>query len=110
LGIACLPLVTQFPLLIWGAAAVVMIIYAMSLPERYEIACGAYAFAPVVTMAESGDYPGGGAGRAHLGDHRRRRLRCGCRLVAGSLAALVQQLAQIGVRYETIADTEYRFP
>jgi hypothetical protein len=57
LGIACLPLVTQFPLLIWGAAAVAMIIYAMSLPERYEIACGAYAFALVVTMAESGDYP-----------------------------------------------------
>jgi uncharacterized membrane protein YccC len=57
LGLACLPLVTPFPLLIWGAAAVAMIIYAMSLPERYEIACGAYAFALVVTMAESGDYP-----------------------------------------------------
>jgi Fusaric acid resistance protein-like len=57
LGIACLPLVTQFPLVIWAVAAIAMIIYAMSLPEHYEVACGAYAFALVVTMAESGDYP-----------------------------------------------------
>jgi Fusaric acid resistance protein-like len=57
LGLACLPMVTRFPLLIWTAAAVAMVIYAMSLPEHYEIACGAYAFALVVTMAESGEYP-----------------------------------------------------
>jgi hypothetical protein len=57
LGLACLPIATHFPLLIWTVAAVAMIVYAMSLPEHYEIACGAYAFALVVTMAESGEYP-----------------------------------------------------
>jgi uncharacterized membrane protein YccC len=32
-----------------------MIIYAMALPERYDIACGAYAFTLVVTLAVSGE-------------------------------------------------------
>ena len=31
-----------------------MIIYAMALPERYDIACGAFAFTLIVTLAASG--------------------------------------------------------
>jgi hypothetical protein len=56
LGLACLPFAPQAPLLIWMMAAIAMIVYAMSLPERYDIACGAYAFALVVTMAATGEY------------------------------------------------------
>jgi Fusaric acid resistance protein-like len=54
LGIACLPVAMHFPLLIWGAAAVAMVIYAMALPERYDIACAAFAFALIVTLAVNG--------------------------------------------------------
>ena len=56
-GLAWLPIAAHAPLLIWMAAAVALIVYAMALPQRYDIACGAYAFALIVTMAESGDYP-----------------------------------------------------
>jgi uncharacterized membrane protein YccC len=54
LGLACLPLAEHAPLLIWAAAACAMIVYAMALPERYDIACGAFAFTLIVTMAASG--------------------------------------------------------
>lgn len=54
LGLACLPLAAHAPLLIWGAAALAMIVYAMALPERYDIACGAFAFTLIVTLAVSG--------------------------------------------------------
>jgi uncharacterized membrane protein YccC len=53
-GIVCLPLAEHAPLLIWTMAAIAMIVYAMALPERYDIACGAFAFALVVTMAAQG--------------------------------------------------------
>ncbi len=33
-----------------------MIVYAMALPERYDIACGAYAFTLIVTLAASGEH------------------------------------------------------
>jgi hypothetical protein len=56
LALACLPVAGQAPLLIWSAAAAAMIIYAMALPERYDVSCGAYAFALIVTMAASGEY------------------------------------------------------
>lgn len=56
LGLACLPLATAAPLLLWAAAALAMIIYAMALPERYDIACGAYAFTLIVTLAASGEH------------------------------------------------------
>jgi hypothetical protein len=36
-----------------------MIVYAMALPERYDVACGAYAFALVVTLAATGGYTTG---------------------------------------------------
>ena len=54
LGLACLPLAAHFPLLIWAAAALAMIVYAMALPERYDIACGAFAFTLIITLAVSG--------------------------------------------------------
>jgi uncharacterized membrane protein YccC len=55
LGLACLPVAVDFPLLVWIAAAFAMIVYAMALPERYDIACGAFAFALIVTLASGGD-------------------------------------------------------
>ncbi len=56
IGLAFLPLVSAAPLAVWAAAAVAMIIYAMSLPERYDIACGAYAFTLIVTLAVGGEH------------------------------------------------------
>jgi hypothetical protein len=41
--------------LAWILAAMAMIIYAMALPERYDIACAAYAFTLMVTLAISGE-------------------------------------------------------
>jgi uncharacterized membrane protein YccC len=57
LAIACLPLAAHAPLAIWLAAATAMVAYAIALPEHYDIASGAYAFALIVTMAASGEYP-----------------------------------------------------
>jgi hypothetical protein len=56
LGLACLPVALDAPLLIWAAAALAMIIYAMALPERYDIACAAYAFTLIVTLAATGEH------------------------------------------------------
>jgi hypothetical protein len=56
LGIACLPLALPAPLLVWMAAALAMVIYAMALPERYDIACAAYAFTLMVTLAVTGEH------------------------------------------------------
>ncbi len=55
LGILCLPIALHVPPLAWTLAALAMIIYAMALPERYDIACGAYAFTLMVTLAISGE-------------------------------------------------------
>jgi len=56
LGIACLPLALHAPLLVWMAAALAMVVYAMALPERYDIACAAYAFTLMVTLAVTGEH------------------------------------------------------
>ena len=56
LGLACLPVADHMPILIWIAAAVAMVIYAVALPERYDVACGAFAFTLVVTLAATGDH------------------------------------------------------
>jgi hypothetical protein len=53
-GLACLPLVEHAPLLAWAAVAAAMIVYAMTLPDRYDIACGAFAFTLIVTLAIGG--------------------------------------------------------
>jgi hypothetical protein len=55
LGIACVPIALHIPPLAWILAAIAMIIYAMALPERYDIACAAYAFTLMVTLAISGE-------------------------------------------------------
>lgn len=55
LGLACLPIAIHAPILIWIAAAVAMVVYSMALPERYDIACAAYAFTLIVTMAATGE-------------------------------------------------------
>jgi uncharacterized membrane protein YccC len=55
LGLACLPIVPHAAVLIWVLAALAMIIYAMALPERYDIACGSYAFTLIVTLAVTGE-------------------------------------------------------
>ena len=56
MGLACLPLAIHVPIAVWMAAALAMIIYAMALPERYDIACAAYAFTLIVTMAATGEH------------------------------------------------------
>jgi hypothetical protein len=56
LGLICLPLATHAPAVLWGAAALAMILYGMALPKRYDIACGAFAFTLVVTLAASGEH------------------------------------------------------
>jgi len=56
LALACLPIAFHAPILIWLAAAVAMVIFAMATPERYDIASGAFAFALIVTLAASGEH------------------------------------------------------
>jgi len=56
LGLACLPLAEHAAIAVWVAAAVAMIVYAVALPERYDVACGAYTFTLVVTLAASGEH------------------------------------------------------
>ena len=55
-ALAFLPLATTMPVIVWAAAALAMVIYAMALPERYDIACGAYAFTLIVTLAVAGEH------------------------------------------------------
>lgn len=55
LGLLFLPIARHLPLLGWIAAALAMILYSMSLPERYDIACGAFAFTLIVTLVISGE-------------------------------------------------------
>ena len=59
LALACLPIAADAPLVIWVAAGLAMIVYAMALPEHYDVACGAYAFALVVMLAATGGYTTG---------------------------------------------------
>jgi hypothetical protein len=56
LALAFLPLAGHAPVVVWAAAALAMVIYAMALPERYDIACGAWAFTLIVTLAASGEH------------------------------------------------------
>jgi uncharacterized membrane protein YccC len=55
LGLACLPIASQLPMLIWTMAGLAMVVYAMALPERYDVACGAYALALIITLAVRGE-------------------------------------------------------
>ncbi len=55
LGIALITIAPHAAIFIWVLAAFAIVIYAMALPERYDIACGAYAFTLIITLAVSGD-------------------------------------------------------
>ena len=57
LGLALTPIMAQAPLLAWLAAALAIVVYAVALPERYDIACGAYAFTLMVTLTVTGAGP-----------------------------------------------------
>ena len=39
-----------------GAAALAMVIYAVALPQRYDVACGAFAYTLIVTLAAGGEH------------------------------------------------------
>lgn len=56
LALCILPVLEHAPLLIWCAASIALVIYAMALPERYDIACGAFAFTLLLTLAASGEH------------------------------------------------------
>jgi hypothetical protein len=56
LGLVFLPIAGHIPLVVWIAAALAMIVYAVALPERYDIACGAFAFTLIVTLAANGEH------------------------------------------------------
>jgi uncharacterized membrane protein YccC len=56
LGLVCVPLAVQWPTLAWSCAAVAVVIYAMAVASRYDIACGSFAFALVITLAASGEH------------------------------------------------------
>ncbi|WP_433964014.1 FUSC family protein [Tunturiibacter gelidiferens] len=71
-GLACLPSADHLPIMIWVATAVAMIIYAVALPEWYDIACAAFAFTLIVTMAATGDHSFAHACVEGLGDNDRR--------------------------------------
>jgi len=55
LGILCLPICVHLPPLAWMLAALAMITYAVALPDRYDVACAAYAFTLMVTLAVNGE-------------------------------------------------------
>ncbi len=56
IGLAFLPLITTAPLVIWAVAALAIVIYAVALPDRYDVACGAYAVVLIVTLAIGGEH------------------------------------------------------
>lgn len=56
IGLALLPVAAMLPVFAWSAAALAMIVYAMSIPERYDIACGAYAVTLILTLAVAGEH------------------------------------------------------
>ena len=54
IGLLCMPLIERFPVMGWITAAGAMIVYTVASPEHYDIACGAVAFALMVTLTASG--------------------------------------------------------
>jgi hypothetical protein len=56
LGLVCLPIAEHWPLMISAAIALALIVYAIALPDRYDIACGAFAFVLITTLAATGHH------------------------------------------------------
>jgi uncharacterized membrane protein YccC len=61
LGLAAALMFAQIPPVIWALAALAMVIYSIWMSLRYDVACGAYAFALVITLAEAGNSSWGAA-------------------------------------------------
>ena len=59
-------------------AALAMVVYAMALPDRYDIACGAYAFMLLVTLALTGEHSLSAAFCSCLGNGDWRPIRTSC--------------------------------
>ncbi|HYP85988.1 FUSC family protein [Variovorax sp.] len=55
-GLAALPLAEHLPWLGWSFAAAAMMLFAWSNALRYDIACAAYAFTLVLTLAAHGEH------------------------------------------------------
>jgi hypothetical protein len=55
LGLVAALLFAQMPPVIWALATLAIVTYSVWMPLRYDVACGAYAFALVITLAEAGD-------------------------------------------------------
>lgn len=56
LGLAMLPLVDRVPWVAWAGAAAAMLLYTTALAARYDLACGAFAFTLMVTLAAQGEH------------------------------------------------------
>jgi hypothetical protein len=56
IGLGCMPIAVHAPLLTWILAALAMVVYTVSLPKRYDFACGAFAFTLMVTLEMSGQH------------------------------------------------------
>ncbi|WP_109478695.1 FUSC family protein [Paraburkholderia sp. C35] len=56
LGLACLPLAAHAPLIVCAVVALALIVYVMALPDRYDIACGAFSIILMITLAVSGEH------------------------------------------------------
>jgi Fusaric acid resistance protein-like len=56
LGLACLPIATHAPLIVCGAVALALIVYTVTLSDRYDIACAAFSFVLVITLAATGEH------------------------------------------------------
>ncbi|SFM93083.1 FUSC family protein [Variovorax sp. OV329] len=56
LGLAALPLVYRAPWLAWVGSAAAMMLYTTALAARYDLACGAFAFTLMVTLAAQGEH------------------------------------------------------
>jgi hypothetical protein len=56
LAFCALPLAEHHPWAAWVAAAPAMMLYALALPRRYDVACAAYALTLVLTLAAGGEH------------------------------------------------------
>jgi uncharacterized membrane protein YccC len=56
LGLAAVPVAAHHPAMAWIAAAPGMVIYTVAAARRYDIACGAFAFILVLTLAATGQH------------------------------------------------------
>jgi Fusaric acid resistance protein-like len=56
LGLACLPIASHAPLIVCALVALALVVYTMTLPDRYDIACAAFSFVLMITLATTGEH------------------------------------------------------